>query len=186
MLRTALIVAVPEAEPAVGRLRATLDRAAAWGVPAHVTVLYPFLPPDRITGAVTAAVRAAVATVARFEVTFRRTDSFGTDVLWLAPEPDTGFRALTAAVWHRFPDTPPYEGAHDDVVPHLTIAEGQPVTVLRDAQDTVAAHLPFAATVDRVRLIAGSAAPDSWRTLDEFPLRRSLRCAPRGIRTALS
>src|SRR5262245_17605350 len=44
----ALIVAVPEAERAVARFRAALDLAAGWGVPAHVTVLYPFLPPQRI------------------------------------------------------------------------------------------------------------------------------------------
>ncbi len=32
---------VPEAEWVVGEHRARLDRAAAWGVPAHVTVLHP-------------------------------------------------------------------------------------------------------------------------------------------------
>jgi hypothetical protein len=36
---SALIVAVPAAEPAVGALRAAYDPAASWGVPAHVTVL---------------------------------------------------------------------------------------------------------------------------------------------------
>ena len=42
---SAVIVPVPEAEPAVGGLRAALDRAAVWGVPAHVTLLYPFVTP---------------------------------------------------------------------------------------------------------------------------------------------
>lgn len=42
---TAVIAAIPAAEPAVGPHRAHLDRAARWGVPAHVTVLYPFLDP---------------------------------------------------------------------------------------------------------------------------------------------
>ena len=42
--QTALVVAVPSAEPVVARLRASYDVAAAYGVPAHVTVLYPFLP----------------------------------------------------------------------------------------------------------------------------------------------
>jgi hypothetical protein len=32
-----------EAEAVVGDLRARLDRSAGWGVPAHVTLLYPFL-----------------------------------------------------------------------------------------------------------------------------------------------
>ena len=48
--QSAVIVAIPEAEAAVAALRLRLDPAAAWGVPAHVTVLYPFLPPDEIDG----------------------------------------------------------------------------------------------------------------------------------------
>jgi hypothetical protein len=43
---SALIVAVPEAEWAVAALRAAYDPAASWGMPAHITVLYPFLPPE--------------------------------------------------------------------------------------------------------------------------------------------
>ena len=45
---SAVIVPVPEAEPVVGEFRASMDTAARWGVPAHVTVIYPFLAPDRL------------------------------------------------------------------------------------------------------------------------------------------
>lgn len=41
---TALLLRVPGAESAVGRHRGRLDRAAADGIPAHVTVLHPFVP----------------------------------------------------------------------------------------------------------------------------------------------
>jgi len=61
--QSAVLVPVPEAEPAVSRHRARLDRAAAWGVPAHVTILYPFAPPLAITAATTAALAAAAAPV---------------------------------------------------------------------------------------------------------------------------
>ena len=56
-----LLVPVPDAEPAVGRLRGRLDRAAAWGVPAHVTILYPFVLPDAITSEVIDLAAAAIA-----------------------------------------------------------------------------------------------------------------------------
>jgi hypothetical protein len=46
--QSALIVTVPAAEEAVGPHRAHFDKAAAWGVPAHVTILYPFMPPSDI------------------------------------------------------------------------------------------------------------------------------------------
>ncbi len=97
--QTALIVPIPDAEPAVGSFRASLDRAASWGVPAHVTVLYPFLSPERIDEAVLATVRDIVAAVPRSEVWLSHVDWFGDTVVWLAPQPDHLFRDLTAAVW---------------------------------------------------------------------------------------
>jgi hypothetical protein len=59
--QTAFIVPLPEAEEAAGPFRASLDTATSWGVPAHVTVLYPFLPPERINDQVLSAVGDAVA-----------------------------------------------------------------------------------------------------------------------------
>jgi 2'-5' RNA ligase len=169
--QTALIVAVPQVEEAVGPLRAKLDRAAGWGVPAHVTVLYPFLPPSGVDEEVRAALAEVFVTVPRFDVTFAEVAWFGESVVWLAPRPDRPFRDLTAAVVRRFPETPPYEGAFgDDVVPHLTIGHDASPDVLGQAGDAVAAHLPINASVGAVRLIAGSPARDSWRTLAEFPL----------------
>jgi hypothetical protein len=53
--QSAVLVPAPEAEPAVSHHRARLDRAAAWGVPAHVTILYPFVAPSAITAATMAA-----------------------------------------------------------------------------------------------------------------------------------
>lgn len=72
-------------------------------MPAHVTVLFPFLSPQRIDESALAALCRAVASVAAFDVMLPRVGWFGTDVLWLAPEPPQPFRALTAAVWREFP-----------------------------------------------------------------------------------
>jgi 2'-5' RNA ligase len=170
--QTALIVAVPEVEDAVGPYRAALDRAAGWGVPAHVTVLYPFVAPGRIDAHILATLGEVFFAVPRFDVTFGEVAWFGESVVWLAPRPDRPFRDLTAAVVRRFPETPPYEGAFgDDVVPHLTIGHDAPADVLDRAGKAVAAYLPIHASVGVVRLIAGTPAADSWRTLAEFPLR---------------
>jgi 2'-5' RNA ligase len=100
--QSAVVVPVPAAEPAVGRHRARLDGAAAAGVPAHVTILYPFVPPDAITAETVAGLARAVGSIAAFDCTFRRMAWFGDQVLWLAPEPDGPFRALTAAVTAAF------------------------------------------------------------------------------------
>lgn len=167
---SALIVPVPETEAAVGSFRSALDRAASWGVPAHITVLYPFVPPHRITASVLADLAEVIATVPGFDTAFSEVRWFGDAVVWLAPEPGGPFRKLTTAVWQRFPDHAPYSGAHDDVVPHLTIGHDHPRDVLADAAAAVSARLPIHASIREVRLIAGSPQPGSWRTLGEFPL----------------
>lgn len=179
---TALIVPVDAADPVVGRHRAVLDRSAAWGVPAHVTVLYPFVAPDRIGADIFEEVRAAVAGVPRFDCVFGRVEWFGQDVAWLAPEPDAPFRTLTRAVCGRFPDHAPYRGAHPDVVPHLTVGstDAGGLRSLRQAAAEVQATLPVTARIDRVLLIAGTDAPGSWRTLAKFALSALVGQPPRG------
>ncbi|MFJ2637038.1 2'-5' RNA ligase family protein [Streptomyces sp. NPDC087422] len=121
---TALVAVVPEAEKVVGAARERYDPAAAEGVPAHLTVLYPFLPAERIDTGVRAALGELFAGHPPFEVRFPRFGRFP-DLLWLAPEPEGPVRALTAAVAARWPEAPPYGGAFGDPAPHLTVAQGQ-------------------------------------------------------------
>ena len=91
---SAILVPVPEAEVVVGHLRARLDPSASRGVPAHVTVLYPFVTPEQMTAALIARAAAAVASVSGFDCRFAGTGWFGDDVVWLAPDPSGPFRPL--------------------------------------------------------------------------------------------
>jgi 2'-5' RNA ligase len=167
-----LLVPVPEAEQAVGRLRGRLDSAAALGVPAHVTILYPFVAPAAVTSDVIDAAAAAVASVRAFDGLFTRTSWFGQDVLWLAPEPDEPFRELTGAVHAAFPQCPPFGGIYPDVVPHLTIGARPPggLRALEAAEADVLTALPVRTRVSHAWLMTGSQAPDSWRVAAELPL----------------
>jgi len=45
-------VEIPQAERVVRRFRERLDPSARLGVPAHITVLYPFIPPAGLDAAV--------------------------------------------------------------------------------------------------------------------------------------
>ncbi len=168
--QSAIILPLPAAERAVSAWRTRLEPSAGWGVPAHVTVLYPFLAPERIDEAVLEALASAVRTVPRFDVVLTRVEWFGDSVVWLAPEPEAPFRALTAAVWHQFPDTPPYGGAFSDVVPHLTVGDATATQLLRQAGEAVRKQLPIRTRVDVAQLIVGSREPNSWHTIIELPL----------------
>lgn len=170
--KTAVIVPVREADAVVGTYRQELDHTVSWPVPAHVTVLYPFLAPERITDSVLDDVRASLGAVTAFACTFSHVAWFGQDVLWLAPDPDAPFRALTQAVVRRFPECPPYRGAHPDPTPHLTVGStylASPADLQRAAGE-LQARPPIRARVDRVHLIAGSDRPGSWHTVSEFAL----------------
>ena len=120
---SALVVLVPEAEPLLADLRLRFDPSAAEGVPAHVTVLYPFVPPHAVTDADLAALTQLCAGLPAFDCRFARVGRFAATA-WLAPEPAAPFIALTRAVMARFPGLVPYDGRHPDIVPHLTVADG--------------------------------------------------------------
>jgi hypothetical protein len=169
---SAVLVPVPEAERVVSRHRARLDGSAAEGVPAHVTILYPFVAPSRITAATVEVLAAAVGSVSRFDCEFPRTAWFGEEVLWLAPRPDEPFRALIRAVSAAFPGYPPYNGSVGDVIPHLTVgyrAAGGAAD-LRAAEADIAGALPVRARVGRAWLMTGTSEPGSWHAVAELPL----------------
>ena len=171
-VETAVIVPIPDAEAIVADHRRRLDPAATWGVPAHVTVLFPFVPPAELDEEVLSRLAVAIHSVSTFTCVFERVEWFGDEVVWLAPEPDVPFRQLTQLVRNAFPNFPPYRGAHDDVVPHLTIGGTLPdaQAELRAAEAAVLPKLPFHAVVNRVVVMAGAREPGSWRTIREFSL----------------
>jgi 2'-5' RNA ligase len=173
--QSAVIVPVPVVEPFVAEHRRALDRAAAWGVPAHGTVLYPFVAPNDLTQQTMDRLAAVVASVPAFECVLSHVDWFGNDVAWLRPEGAAwdSFVALTRAVWQAFPDYPPYGEAYgDEIAPHVTIGESRLATVgrVRAAAADVAAHLPVEYSVREALLIAGREAPGSWQSVRRLPL----------------
>lgn len=167
--RSALVVVVGEAEPAVGELRRELDPVARLGVPAHVTVLFPFMPAEEIDDEVMLRLAGLFRTVPSFEHAFVRTAWFGDDVLWLASDADAIFGSLTNLVADAFPDYPPYEGQFDDVVPHLTIADHGRMDAMRAADRAVQPHLPIR-TVTRAVTPLVEQPSGRWETAESFAL----------------
>ena len=167
---SAVIVPVPAADSVVARFRAELDPAARLGVPAHVTVISPFVAPGRIDRDVLAVLTETVGSVSAFDATFSRVSWFSDSVVWLAPEPSDRFRALTDLVFARFPDCPPYGGIHDEIVPHLTIGQNGGLKEMRTAAQVIDQSLPINMRVDRIALIQGCDDVGSWHTVAELPL----------------
>ena len=91
-------------------------------------------------------------------------ERFSSELVYLAPNPAEPFKQLTKVLAAAFPDWPPYGGAFDDVVPHLSIGEELSEPEFAALQE----RLPIAATADEVTLTWWS--DDTITTLASFPL----------------
>ena len=166
MAQSAFIVVVAEAEPVVAALRTRHDPVAALGVPAHVTLLFPFKAPTDIAAGDIQRVEAEALSHPPFAFSLKNVARFP-DTLYLPPEPAAPFVALTRMLVRLFPDHLPYGGAHDGSVPHLTVARGDVDTV----EPTLRAALPptgIAAQCNGFMLIGN--ASGLWRPLHAFTL----------------
>jgi 2'-5' RNA ligase len=170
-LASALLAEIPAAEELVSPQRRRLDSNAALGIPAHVTVLFPFLPGDALDVSVHAQLARLFASFPRFACTLDHTDWFGENVLWLGPRDPAPFRALTELVFAAFPQCPPFAGEYAEVVPHLTVGHSRPIDELRAAETAVLPGLPVSGSVTTVTLMTGllnDSAP--WTRAAVFPL----------------
>lgn len=88
-------------------------------VHAHVTALGPFLPAldDRARHRIGEVVAATPA----FDFDLTRIATFPDGIIHLVPEPSRAFQDLTMRLFAAFPECPPYAGAYDEVLPHLTL-----------------------------------------------------------------
>ena len=172
-IESALIIAVPEAEPLVKAWREQFDWSAAQGVPAHITILYPFMPPDKITPEVLNELRDLFAHFAAFEFTLPELRRFPS-VLYLAPLPAEPFKVLIQAVVDRYPEYPPYGGEYavSDLTPHLTIADRLEAAQLDDFEREFmhqhGVQLPVRAKANVVLLIEN--VSERWEVRQVFRL----------------
>jgi 2'-5' RNA ligase len=160
-MRTALVIPVPEAEAHVGALRARYDGADENGIPAHVTILFPF--GDREDG-----LEELFARFEPFDFTLARVERWPT-VLWLAPEPAERFVELTQALVERYPEYQPYEGEHETVIPHLSVAHRTQAPP--EVDEELRRVLPIPARATHVLQIE-EYAEDRWRERRRFRLGR--------------
>lgn len=152
---TTLIIPVPEAEHLIS------GSADDRGMPAHITVLYPFLDSDNISDEAECKLAEIAAATPSFVFTFLKTGRFP-GVVYLAPEPSAPFEALTNLIVEHWPSHPPYGGQFGAPVPHLTVARGD------EPQPAVTNRLPVAARAQELWLMEREMR--RWVPRRRFPL----------------
>jgi hypothetical protein len=123
-----------------------------------VTILFPFLDTAELDEA---AVADLISQFPAFDFELDRVEHFPDGTTWLHPAPSLPFVDLTAAVWQRWPERPPYEGSHDEVIPHLTIS---------NTAIDVQLELPIAARAREVMLIEEDEPSGRWAARLHLPL----------------
>ena len=154
MARSGLIIEVATAEEAVGAWRRRFDPQARLGVPPHVTVLYPFVPPDQIDAPTLEKLQTLLTVIPPFQFELVRTGWFGDRAtLWLAPEPAEPFVHITKTLAAAFPEYPPYGGQFDGTIPHLTVGPEGAADELLQAEQELQGRLQIRAVANAVTLM---------------------------------
>jgi 2'-5' RNA ligase len=163
---SAIIVPVPLAEP-VSRFRKRHDPSAANGMPAHITLLYPFVSPDGLDEEVRRALSETIARCRAFRFQLVAMGTFP-GVLYLVPEPADPLIELARVLMAQWPGHPPYGGRFPDLVPHLTLAQGARASW---SAKRIERALPIAATATFVDLMVEDGL-GQWRLHRRYPLVR--------------
>ena len=167
-METAVVFAFPELSPIVDDWRErTCDDRPSIGVPPHVTLLYPFVPAESVEDALD-GLRELFAKAPAFGVSFRALRRWP-ETAYLAPEPPEPFSHLTEAIVERWPDYPPYEGIHETVIPHLTVAYGDD-GLIAEVEADVTPQLPVEARVTHAVLLEEIELDRRWSERARFPL----------------
>jgi hypothetical protein len=169
-VETAILLCVPEAEPLVHEWRRKGDPSAAHGVPAHVTLLSPFLPLTSVDDGVLAELRWFFRGVDAFALRFTSVGRFEHEgVVFLRPDSDALLQ-MTKSLARRWPECPPYAGSVplDEIVPHLTIVATDDRALRQAAANAVSPRLPFRTTAREAALWAQDDGGD-WSEHTRFP-----------------
>jgi 2'-5' RNA ligase len=167
MSESAIVVRI-RVPATIERLRKARDRAARRGVPAHVTILYPFVTGPELTSTVRRQVAEIAGEFRAFEVSFSTVGRWP-GVVYLEPAPSSRFAALIDRCAAAFPEHPPYAGTIAEVIPHLTVVEGDDVDV-EEIVEAAAAALPFAARAEGLEVLV-EGDDGRWRGRWRLPFR---------------
>ena len=167
-----LLVVVSDLDELAESWRQRLDPVSARGIPPHVTVLFPFVPPSLLSTDDLEALNLIFQSISSFEFSVGDVGWFGDDTLYLKPEPTSAFVNLTEHVRRRFPEYLPYEGQFETVVPHLTIGHQSNLNLMTEAEYELRRRPRLLTRADLVTLMVRD-HDGPWRQRASFTLAAS-------------
>lgn len=152
--QSVLSISVPEANGVCHYVRSRYNgEVPPVGVPAHITLLSPWMPPGRIDETVLAELATVFAGFPAFEFSLDL-GWFGHEVLLLVPNDPTPFIDMTKAIMRQWPEFKYYDGDYGDIEPHVTLAYGSESSLSEVAAE-IARQVPVRARAGSICLNVG-------------------------------
>jgi 2'-5' RNA ligase superfamily len=155
--RTTIVALVPEAEELVASWRTRLDPWAPLGVPAHITMLAPFLPIEAIDDSVVDRVCSIWTRRKPLQLVLVRIAQIP-GAIALLPEETTPLGGVTADLLADWPELASQARTGSGRPYHLTIACRDDPALLAQLLEELAPKLPLRAVLNSLVLIAATKA----------------------------
>jgi 2'-5' RNA ligase len=117
---SALIVRIPKLDDIISRVRRVAGVPESV-FPTHVTVMSPFPSASDLSCEDILALKECCSQIEKFNFTLDQVAWFADEVVYFHIEQSDKFLSLTEAISEKF-GLLPYEGKHENFVPHVTIA----------------------------------------------------------------
>lgn len=164
MNESAVVVPVLDTGPLVQELRLQYDPSAKAGVPPHVTLMFPFLPPGELIESKVDALAALLGGTEHFDFSLTHVREFEQGVVYLEPEPAEPFIQLTKKIGDLF-GLLPFGGEFGDTsVPHLTVTTPESRMTIEQIAKQLEPLLPIQSVADTGWLMVGSNS-GTWITM---------------------
>jgi hypothetical protein len=121
--QTALVFLVPEAEAPLSRVASAFPQLVRPGLPAHVTILSPWIPLDEVNQKALDLCAGLAASMAERTVSFNKI-GMKPGFIYLGSDEASSIEAICDAAKRTWPCLPPYAGKHKDLLAHITLALG--------------------------------------------------------------
>ncbi len=161
---TSLVMPVPAADPLLRGLARAFPGSVRDGVPAHISILHPFLPYLEVDDRVTEVLGSVFAAHGPVRVSFQTCER-DADFVHLLPQPAGAVDDVIQAVRTAWPHILPYGGRFGDVPAHLTLTMGTSPATAEAARRWVSYRLPLEVDLSEAILAAFSGR---WQAVRRF------------------
>ena len=145
------------------------DPSAAAGIPPHLTLMFPFLPPADLTTPKIDELEQLITRAKPFDYGLTRVSEFEQGVVYLVPEPAAPFVAMTREIGRQFGLLPFGGEFGEEAVAHLTVAVQASPSVREQIGDKLGPALPIPLRAVEAWLMAGSHEA-GWKVIRRMPL----------------